>query len=62
MARTRERKERRKSTARRRAQHHSSGFQTTLFKVPEGLNFWTLDSKMSVIDIIPYTTKVANKD
>lgn len=62
MARTRERKERRKSTARRRAQLHASGFQTTLFKVPEGLNFWTLDSKISEIDIIPYITKVANKD
>lgn len=54
MSKKKDKRERRKSTARRRAEQHASGFETTTLKVPEGLNFWELKTGTSEIDIIPY--------
>jgi hypothetical protein len=53
MARSKERRKRR-SAARARAEQHSSGYETTVLKMPEGVGFWSPKIGIHKIDIIPY--------
>ena len=55
-----DRKQRKKSTARRRADQHSSGYETTILKIPEGLSFYKLEKGTHIIDIVPYTVGAGN--
>jgi len=61
MSKAKDRKERKKSTARNRAEKRGSGFQTTTLKMPEGLNFWEVKpGVIKQIDIIPYIVGKGN--
>lgn len=61
MSKAKDRKERRKSTARNRAEKRGSGFETTTLKMPEGLNFWEIKTGVTKqIDIIPYIVGKGN--
>ena len=53
----REERDRRPSAARRRAEQHVSGFETTVVRMPEGLSFFDFSPGMYQLDIIPYTVK-----
>lgn len=50
-------RERRVSAARRRAEQHSSGYETTVLRVPDGVSFFDLQPGNYVVDIIPYNVK-----
>lgn len=51
----RQRREKNKtSTARRRAETHSSGFETTCFRMPDGVSFYSPDEGVALVDIVPY--------
>lgn len=56
------RKQRRekKNLARRRAETHSSGFESTSLKIPDGLNFFNPDEGIYVGDIVPYIVGKGN--
>jgi hypothetical protein len=56
----RDRREDRRSTARRRAEAHQSGFATTLFNMPEDLSFWKLEKGKKRISIIGYVVGKGN--
>lgn len=60
MSKKRDRKERRKSTARRRAEGHATGFSTTLLKLPEGLSFFEAKKGIKTVDIIPFIVGKGN--
>lgn len=49
-----DRREERTSAARRRAEQHKSGFETTLFKIPEGVGFFDLTVGVHEIDVLPF--------
>lgn len=53
-------RERRQSTARRRAQQKQTGFTTTKFRLPEGLGFWDFKEDVTKIDIVPYIVGKGN--
>lgn len=53
-------RERRQSAARKRAETHSTGFETTLLRIPEGLTFFEAKAGIKTIDIVPYTTGKGN--
>lgn len=55
-----ERRERRRSSARRRAEMHKSGFQTTTISLPDGVSFWTCKPGVHSIDILPFVPKPSN--
>lgn len=50
-------REKKVSAARRRAEQHTTGFETTVLKVPEGLSFFDFKPGVHLLDIIPYTVK-----
>lgn len=52
----------RHSTARHRAEERKSGFSTTLFHIPDGLNFWEKKAGTHTLDIIPYKVKRCKHD
>ena len=56
----REEREKRQSTARQRAEQHSSGYATTTLMVPNGVGFFEADLGEHLIDIIPYKTGEGN--
>lgn len=45
------------SAARRRAEQHTSGFETTVLRVPEGVGFYELKPGTHLVNVIPYTVK-----
>lgn len=53
-------RERRQSAARKRAETHSTGFETTLLRIPEGLSFFEPKAGIKTIDIVPYITGKGN--
>jgi len=55
-----ERRERRESLARRRAETHASGFETSTIRVPEGLKFFNPKVGVYEIDIVPYKVGKGN--
>ena len=50
----------RTSAARRRAEQHESGFETTLFRMPEGMGFFALTPGVHEIDILPFKAGKGN--
>src|SRR5690606_17628626 len=54
---SRKERERRKSTARRRAEEKTSGFSTTTLNLPEGMSFFEFKPGVHTVDVIPYTVK-----
>lgn len=52
-----ERGGRRVSAARRRAETHVSGFETTVLRMPDGVGFFEWKAGTHLISIIPYTVK-----
>lgn len=61
MSKSKDKRKKRQSTARRRADQHASGYETTMLRIPEGLSFWKAEKGTRVIDIIPYVVKVENE-
>lgn len=57
---SKKRREKRESTARRRASQKKSGFSTTKFQLPEGLGFWDFKDDVTRIDIVPYIAGKGN--
>lgn len=53
-------RERRQSAARRRAETHSTGFETTMIRIPEGLSFFEVEAGIRTIDVIPFTAGKGN--
>lgn len=54
------RDERRVSAARRRAETHSTGFTTTVLRLPEGVKFFDPKPGVITIDILPYKAGKGN--
>ena len=48
---------RRVSAARRRAEEHVSGFETTVLRIPEGVGFFDMSVGRHMVDVIPWTVK-----
>lgn len=57
-----DRRQGRRSLARRRAETHSSGFQTTTLKLPEGVGFYTAEKGKAYLDILPYKVGKGNEN
>jgi hypothetical protein len=57
---SRDRREKRVSTARRRAEQHVAGFETTTLKVPDGLGFYDLSPGIHRLSIIPFKAGKGN--
>ena len=55
-----DRRNERTSAARRRAEQHESGFETTLFKLPDGMSFFNLSPGVHEIDILPFIAGKGN--
>ena len=55
-----DRRTERTSAARRRAEQHESGFETTLFRMPEGMGFFSLTVGVHEIDILPFKAGKGN--
>ena len=53
----REDREKRVSAARRRAEQHATGYETTVLRVPEGVGFFDFKEGTHLIDVIPYLVK-----
>ena len=53
-------RDRRQSAARRRAETHSTGFETTMIRIPEGLSFFEAEAGIRTIDIVPFTAGKGN--
>ena len=56
----RDKRERRQSAARKRAETHSTGFETTSIKMPEGLSFLETEKGIKTVDIIPFKAGKGN--
>jgi len=64
MARSREkeRKERKKVSARQRVENHQSGFGASYLRLPDGVSFFKVDKAgIRIVDVMPYITKVDSK-
>lgn len=61
MSKKTERREKRKSLARQRAETHSSGFETSKLRIPEGVEFFKLKEGRMLIDIVPYIAGKGNE-
>lgn len=57
----REERQKKVSTARRRAEEHSTGYQTTRFNIPEGLRFFEMRPGTIKIDVLPYLVKTGKE-
>ena len=57
-----DRRSQRVSTARRRADEHTSGYSTTCLKIPEGVSFFEAKPGMYTVDIVPYTVNRGKND
>jgi len=60
MSKAKERRGKKKSAARRRAAEHSSGYSTSVLKMPEGWSFFEMKEGIKSIDIIPFKAKDSN--
>lgn len=60
MASNREKRNTRKSAARRRAEQHQSGYSTTCFSMPEGIGFFEAREGTVELDVIPYIAGKGN--
>lgn len=50
-------KDKKKSAARRRAEQHTTGFETTVLRVPEGVSFFDFKTGVHRLEILPYRVK-----
>lgn len=53
--------EKRFSAARVRTEEHKSGFESSMFNVPDGLGFWKIKEGLNEIDIVPYKVTMGNR-
>jgi hypothetical protein len=60
MAAKKDKREKRKSTARRRAEQKATGFVTSTVIVPEGAGFFEFKAGIHTFDILPYVVKQSN--
>lgn len=56
----RDRRDDRRSTARARAAQRASGFETTMFKMPQGLNFFQLEKGRKRVSVLGFTAGKGN--
>lgn len=56
----RDKRERRQSAARKRAETHSTGFSTTLLRMPEGVSFFETEKGIREVDIVPFIAGKGN--
>lgn len=56
----RDRRERRRNAARRRAEEHVSGFETTVLKMPENLSFFEMKEGVHKVAVVPYEVGKGN--
>ncbi len=64
MARSREkeRKERKKVSARQRVENHQSGFGASYLRLPDGVSFFKVDKAgIRIVDVMPFITKIDSK-